>query len=133
MKEDKEIKKFITIKGATENNLKNITVDIPLGKLVVITGVSGSGKSTLINEIFYKKIQTTLSKVSKVKPGKHKEILGLENIDKVINISQEPIGRTPRSNPATYTGVFDHIRDLFASTSESRTRGYLKGRFSFQR
>ena len=122
--------KFIEIKGAKENNLKNINVKFPLGKLVLITGVSGSGKSTLINQILYK---TLIKDVygTRVIPGKHKSIKGTENIDKVINITQEPIGRTPRSNPATYVGVFDDIRDVFAQTKEARIRGYEKGRFSF--
>ena len=120
----------ISIKGAKENNLKNINVDIPLNKLVVVTGVSGSGKSSLINEILYKTLANNLYK-SKVVPGKHKEILGLENIDKVVQITQDAIGRTPRSNPATYVGVFDDIRDLFATTKEAKLRGYDKSRFSF--
>ena len=123
-------KKFIEIKGAKENNLKNINVKIPLGTLTCITGVSGSGKSTLINGILYKSVASNLYN-SKLKPGKHKEIKGLENIDKVIQITQTPIGRTPRSNPATYVGVFDDIRDIFAETKEAKIRGYDKGRFSF--
>lgn len=123
-------KKFIEIKGAKENNLKNINVKFPLGTFTCITGVSGSGKSTLINEILYKVCRNNLYK-TKEKPGKHKEIKGLENIDKVIDISQNPIGRTPRSNPATYTGVFDDIRDVFTETKEAKLRGYDKGRFSF--
>ena len=123
--------KELIVKGASCNNLKNIDVKIPLGKLVVVTGVSGSGKSSFVNDTLYKAVYKYLNKNSRVKPGTYKEILGLENIDKVINVSQEPIGRTPRSNPATYVGVFDDIRDLFASTSEARARGYLKGRFSF--
>ncbi len=122
---------FIKIKGARTNNLKNLNVDIPLGKLVVVTGVSGSGKSSLITEILYKATYKHFNKNSRLKPGHHDEILGLENISKVINVSQEPIGRTPRSNPATYIGLFDDIRDLFASTKESKARGYVKGRFSF--
>ena len=120
----------ITIKGAKENNLKNINVDIPLNNLVVVTGVSGSGKSSLINEVLYKTLANNLYK-TKVVPGKHKDILGLENIDKVVQITQDAIGRTPRSNPATYVGVFDDIRDLFASTKEAKLRGYDKSRFSF--
>ena len=120
----------ISIKGAKENNLKNINVDIPLGKFVVVTGVSGSGKSTLVNEILYKSVSNMLYK-SKVVPGSHKEIKGLENIDKVVEISQDAIGRTPRSNPATYVGVFDDIRDLFATTKDAKIRGYDKSRFSF--
>lgn len=120
----------ITIKGAIENNLKNIDVDIPLGVLCTITGVSGSGKSTLINEILYKSCAVKINKTH-IKPGKHEDILGLEYIDKVIEIDQTPIGRTPRSNPATYTGVFDHIRDIFTQLPEAKMRGYQKGRFSF--
>ena len=123
-------KKFIEIKGAKENNLKNINVKFPLGTLTCVTGVSGSGKSTLINETLYKATKNYLYKV-KEKPGLFKEIKGLENINKVINISQEPIGRTPRSNPATYVGVFDDIRDVFAETKEAKIRGYAKSRFSF--
>ena len=125
-----EKNKFIEIVGATENNLKNINVKFPLGVFNCVTGVSGSGKSTLINEILYKTIARDLNGANE-KPGKCKEIKGLENIDKIINIDQSPIGRTPRSNPATYTGVFDHIRDLFAGTNEAKMRGYDKGRFSF--
>ena len=123
-------KKYIEIKGASENNLKNIDVKIPLGTLTCVTGVSGSGKSTLINQIL---CRTAYAKVykSKDKPGKHKKISGLENIDKVIEISQNPIGRTPRSNPATYTGVFDEIRDLFTNTKEAKMAGFEKNRFSF--
>ena len=123
-------KKYLTIKGAIENNLKNINVKIPLGTFTCVTGVSGSGKSTLVNEILYKALANYLYR-SKEKPGKHKEIKGLENIDKVIQITQNPIGRTPRSNPATYVGVFDDIRDIFAETKEAKIRGYDKGRFSF--
>ena len=123
-------KKFIEIKGASENNLKNVNVKFPLGTFTCITGVSGSGKSTLINQILYRVIANNLYK-SKEKPGKYKTIKGLENIDKVIDISQAPIGRTPRSNPATYTGVFDDIREVFTQTKEAKMRGYEKGRFSF--
>ena len=123
-------KKYLEIKGAEENNLKKINVKIPLGTMTLVTGVSGSGKSTLINEILYKVLATNIYK-SKLKPGKHKEVKGLENVDKVVQITQSPIGRTPRSNPATYTGVFDDIRDIFAETKEAKIRGYDKGRFSF--
>ena len=122
--------KFLEVVGAAENNLKNINVRFPLGTLTLVTGVSGSGKSTLINEILYKGIASRLYH-AKGKPGKHKKIKGLENIDKIIDIDQQPIGRTPRSNPATYTGVFDAIRELFSQTSEARMRGYKAGRFSF--
>ena len=121
---------FLTIKGAAENNLKNIDVKIPLGIMTCITGVSGSGKSSLINEILYKHLARDLNR-ARVIPGKHKDILGVDQLDKVINIDQSPIGRTPRSNPATYTGVFDQIRDLFAATADAKARGYKKGRFSF--
>ena len=122
--------KSIKLTGCTENNLKNIKVDFPLGKFICVTGVSGSGKSTLVNEILGK---TLFNKIynSKDKPGKYKTIKGLENVDKVVNISQDPIGRTPRSNPATYVGVFDSIRDVFAQTKEAKIRGYDKSRFSF--
>ena len=120
----------ISIKGAKENNLKNVNVDIPLNKLVVVTGVSGSGKSSLINEVLYKRLASEIYN-SKVVPGICKEIKGLENIDKVVQITQDAIGRTPRSNPATYVGVFDDIRDLFAQTKDAKMRGYDKGRFSF--
>ena len=120
----------IEVKGATEHNLKNIDVKFPLGQFVCVTGVSGSGKSTLVNEILYKTIARDLNG-SNEKPGRCKEVKGLENIDKIINIDQSPIGRTPRSNPATYTGVFDFIRDIFAGTNEAKLRGYDKGRFSF--
>ena len=122
--------KAIEVKGAEENNLKNINVKFPLGQFICVTGVSGSGKSTLVNEVLYKSIAKELNG-SNNKPGKCKEIKGIENIDKIINIDQSPIGRTPRSNPATYTGVFDMIRDIFANTNEAKMRGYEKGRFSF--
>ena len=123
-------KKYLEITGAEENNLKKIDVKFPLGKFTCVTGVSGSGKSTLVNEILYRVVANNLYKV-KTKPGKYKKVKGLENIDKVVDISQAPIGRTPRSNPATYTGVFDDIRDVFAETKEAKMRGYDKGRFSF--
>ncbi len=122
--------KAIEVKGATEHNLKNINVKFPLGQFICVTGVSGSGKSTLVNEILYKTIARDLNG-SNEKPGRCKEVKGIENIDKIINIDQSPIGRTPRSNPATYTGVFDIIRDIFAGTNEAKMRGYEKGRFSF--
>ena len=121
---------FIEIKGAKENNLKNVNLKIPMGVLNVVTGVSGSGKSTLINDILYRSIAAKLYRI-KDKPGEHRELKGIEYIDKIIDIDQSPIGRTPRSNPATYTGVFDDIRDLFAATNEAKVRGYQKGRFSF--
>ncbi|MEG2643130.1 MAG: excinuclease ABC subunit UvrA [Eubacterium sp.] len=121
---------YIRVVGAKQNNLKNITVDFPLGEFICVTGVSGSGKSTLVNEILYKGAAQKLYNSTR-KPGKHRKIEGLDQIDKVIAIDQSPIGRTPRSNPATYTGVFDMIRDLFAKTNEAKTRGYQKGRFSF--
>ncbi|MDD7730251.1 MAG: excinuclease ABC subunit UvrA [Clostridia bacterium] len=121
---------FLTIKGAAENNLKHIDVDIPLGVMTCITGVSGSGKSSLINEILYKTLARDLNHARTI-PGKHDAILGIDQLDKVIDIDQSPIGRTPRSNPATYTGVFDQIRDLFASTADAKAKGYKKGRFSF--
>ena len=122
--------KFIEIKGASENNLKGINVKFPLGTLTLVTGVSGSGKSSLVNEILYKSLALSVYN-SKVIPGKHKSIKGIENVDKVVDISQDPIGRTPRSNPATYVGVFDDIRDVFTQTKEAKIRGYDKGRFSF--
>ena len=115
---------------AAENNLKDVTVEIPLGVMTCVTGVSGSGKSSLTNEVLYKTLQRKLNHARTI-PGKHKEILGMEQLDKVIDIDQSPIGRTPRSNPATYTGVFDMIRDLFAATPDAKAKGYKKGRFSF--
>lgn len=121
---------WLTVKGAAENNLKNIDVDIPLGIFTCVTGVSGSGKSSLVNEILYKVLAKKLNRARTI-PGKHKKIVGVEQLDKVIDIDQSPIGRTPRSNPATYTGVFDMIRDLFAGTTDAKAKGYKKGRFSF--
>ena len=121
---------FLTVKGARQNNLKNIDVDIPLGVMTCVTGVSGSGKSSLVNEILYKGLAKKLNRARTI-PGEHEQIIGTEQLDKVINIDQSPIGRTPRSNPATYTGVFDQIRDLFAATADAKARGYKKGRFSF--
>ncbi len=121
---------ILTVKGAQENNLKNIDVEFPLGVMTCVTGVSGSGKSSLVNEILYKRLARELNRARCI-PGKHKGILGMERLDKVIAIDQSPIGRTPRSNPATYTGVFDQIRDLFASTADAKAKGYSKGRFSF--
>ena len=129
-KERKKPTGWLKILGASENNLKNINVNIPLGVFTCVTGVSGSGKSSLTNEILYKRLARDLNR-ARIIPGKHKDILGLEQLDKVIDIDQSPIGRTPRSNPATYTGVFDLIRDLFASTADAKARGYKKGRFSF--
>ena len=129
-KRRKGIKKYLKIKGAKENNLKNIDVDIPLGTFTVVTGVSGSGKSTLVNEILSKAVYQKIYS-SKEKPGKHDKILGIDNLDKVVAISQNPIGRTPRSNPATYTGVFDDIRELFTNTKEAKIFGFEKNRFSF--
>ncbi len=129
-RERREPSGFLTVKGASEHNLKNIDVKIPLGVMTCITGVSGSGKSSLVNEILYKGLARELNRARTI-PGKYRQILGMEQLDKVINIDQSPIGRTPRSNPATYTGVFDQIRDLFAATADARARGYKKGRFSF--
>lgn len=125
-----DMKRVLEVRGAKENNLKNINVKVPLSVMNVVTGVSGSGKSTLINEILYKGLHSRLYKTKQI-PGKHKEIKGAENVEKIIDIDQSPIGRTPRSNPATYTGVFDNIRDVFAQTNEAKVRGYQKGRFSF--
>ena len=122
--------KCLEVVGATQNNLKNLNVKFPLGKFIVVTGVSGSGKSTLVNEILCKGILQALGR-KKVKPGMHKKIKGLDSIDKVVEIDQDPIGRSPRSNPVTYTGVFDDIRELFTMTAEAKIRGYDKGRFSF--
>ena len=121
---------WLTVKGAQEHNLKNIDVKFPLGVMTCVTGVSGSGKSSLVNEILYKRLSRDLNRARQI-PGKHKAVEGMEQLDKVINIDQSPIGRTPRSNPATYTGVFDQIRDIFASTADAKAKGYSKGRFSF--
>ena len=126
----KEPTGWLKVVGAQENNLKNINVEFPLGVMTCVTGVSGSGKSSLINEILYKHLAKVLNRARTI-PGKHRDIIGVEQLDKVIDIDQSPIGRTPRSNPATYTGVFDQIRDLFASTADAKARGYKKGRFSF--
>jgi excinuclease ABC subunit A len=121
---------FLKIRGARENNLKNIDVEIPLGVMTCVTGVSGSGKSSMVNEILYKRLARDLNRARTI-PGAHTSIEGMEQLDKVIDIDQSPIGRTPRSNPATYTGVFDQIRELFAQTADAKARGYSKGRFSF--
>ena len=129
-KERKKPAGYLKIRGAAENNLKNIDVKIPLGVITCVTGVSGSGKSSLINEILYKHLAKKLNRARTI-PGKHAGIDGVEQLDKIIDIDQSPIGRTPRSNPATYTGVFDQIRDLFASTADAKAKGYKKGRFSF--
>ena len=129
-KERRKPNGLLKIRGAAENNLKKINVDIPLGVMTCVTGVSGSGKSSLVNEILYKRLARDLNR-ARVIPGKHSDILGIQQLDKVINIDQSPIGRTPRSNPATYTGVFDQIRDLFAATADAKAKGYKKGRFSF--
>ncbi|SHM31240.1 excinuclease ABC subunit A [Anaerosporobacter mobilis DSM 15930] len=129
-KERRKPTDYLKIKGAKENNLKNVTVDIPLGIMTCVTGVSGSGKSSLVNEILYKRLARDLNRARCI-PGKHTDIVGIDKLDKVIDIDQSPIGRTPRSNPATYTGVFDQIRDLFATTPDAKAKGYKKGRFSF--
>ena len=126
----KKPQNYLTIKGAEENNLKKVNVKLPLGVMTCVTGVSGSGKSSLINEILYKRLARDLNRARTI-PGRHQNIIGIDQLDKVIAIDQSPIGRTPRSNPATYTGVFDQIRDLFAATTDAKTRGYKKGRFSF--
>ena len=123
--------KYLEVKGAREHNLKELDIKIPLGVFTCVTGVSGSGKSTLVNDILYPVAATRLNKATTLQAGAHDRILGLEHLDKVVDIDQSPIGRTPRSNPATYTGVFDPIRDLFAQTPEAKARGYLPGRFSF--
>ena len=120
----------IEVRGAHVHNLKDVDIDIPLNSMVGIAGISGSGKSSLVNEILYKRLARDLNS-AKLYPGKHEDILGIELLDKVINIDQSPIGRTPRSNPATYTGLFDLIRDLYSQTNEAKMRGYTKGRFSF--
>ena len=129
-KERRQPTGYLTVKGASQNNLKHIDVTFPLGVMTCVTGVSGSGKSSLVNEILYKRLARDLNRARLI-PGAHDEIIGMEQLDKVISIDQSPIGRTPRSNPATYTGVFDMIRDLFAATPDAKARGYGKGRFSF--
>ncbi|WP_310601633.1 excinuclease ABC subunit UvrA [Anaerosporobacter sp.] len=129
-KERRKATDYLKIRGAKENNLKNVSVDIPLGIMTCVTGVSGSGKSSLVNEILYKRLARDLNRARCI-PGKHTDMTGIENLDKVIDIDQSPIGRTPRSNPATYTGVFDQVRDLFATTADAKAKGYKKGRFSF--
>ena len=129
-KERRKSKKYLEVIGAQEHNLKNIDVKIPVGVFNCVTGVSGSGKSTLVNEIICKTLERDLNRAY-TRPGKYEKMKGIDNFDKVINIDQSPIGRTPRSNPATYTGMFDHIRDIFATTNEAKMRGYTKGRFSF--
>ncbi|MCC2727559.1 ABC-ATPase UvrA, partial [Blautia sp. MSK22_86] len=121
---------WLKVVGAKEHNLKNINVNFPRGVMTCVTGVSGSGKSSLVNEILYKRLARDLNRARTI-PGAHKDIIGMEQLDKVIDIDQSPIGRTPRSNPATYTGLFDQIRDLFAATQDAKARGYKKGRFSF--
>ena len=130
IRQDYDTQREITIVGATGNNLKNVTVSIPIGLMTCVTGVSGSGKSTLVNDTLYKAVADLLNKSSR-NPSPHKDILGLEQVDRVIDISQSPIGRTPRSNPATYSGLFTPIREIFAGTQEARSRGYMPGRFSF--
>jgi excinuclease ABC subunit A len=122
--------RVITVHGAAEHNLRNVTVDFPLGTMIAVTGVSGSGKSTLVNDVLFNVMARDLNGARLV-PGKHKKVTGLEHIDKVVHVDQSPIGRTPRSNPATYTGVFDHVRKIFAETPEAKVHGYLQGRFSF--